>query len=495
MNGLTENDFVPADLMPPRIKLTVYTALVGPKEEINNPLSSLPPAVSDLDLDFVCITDNKNLRSQVWRFVYLPTSHLPPEKLSRRPKALPHEYFPDAEFSLYIDNTVTFRRLPQASDLSTHKSYLFRAFRHATRDTLQQEADAVAMLGYDDIATICNQLDFVASRTTLDSISPLTTATLLLRSHHSDVVRRFGVLWWECLLAFSKRDQLSIDFALQQSGASIEYLPGGTQDNDFIIWNGSLGPNRIRASFDAKRYAWLHRDDPQAQLDPKAHFLTHVQDNGERYQRRMPLLDYICFQQRSSLGSQISPRRDMAEALESLLLRHKPPNRVGGCRYLIVRVHAKDSPRCFDADELAAAGCAIGIFMGRDGIGTALDLPSDDLNAVDKVYTAPLQPFDLLIVLGLAGHQLVVAAEKLVRLITPRRGALVAVLTSPASLQDALRTEALMADHVGIHVRTAVQSSRHDDELASLENTVLGFTCGALAVTSALLSQPESIEN
>jgi hypothetical protein len=466
----------------PRTRLVVYTALVGPKEQLNNPLDGLPAgATSDLDLDFVCVTDNRALRSDVWRFVYLPTGHLPPEKLSRRPKALPHDYFADAEYSLYIDNTVTLRRLPQASDLVTEGPYLFRAFRHATRSTLQQEADAVAMLGYDDISTICAQLDFYASRVALDDITPLTTATVLLRSHHHETVRRFGTLWWESLLAFSKRDQLSIDFALQQAGAQIDYLPGATHDSELVHWHGSLDARRVRASFDARRYAWLHRHDPAAVRDPKAHFLTNSHGSDAPYQRRLPLLEYICHQQGSSLGAQVSPRRGMAEALDALLA----PHRQGPCRYLLVRVLGDSGPQAFSGDELAAAVRAIGMLMGRAGKGTLLELSADDLAASDKVYTAQQQPYDLAIVIGLPGEQVAAATQKLMRLLAPAHGALVAALASPALLAEALRAEQLLGGWAGAAVHTALHGSRHDDVDGSLDNTVIGLRCMAAPVTAA----------
>ena len=42
-----------------RQRLAIYTALVGAKEELGNPIADLPAgATSDLDLDFVCLTDN-----------------------------------------------------------------------------------------------------------------------------------------------------------------------------------------------------------------------------------------------------------------------------------------------------------------------------------------------------------------------------------------------------------------------------------------------------
>jgi len=457
----------------PRTRLVVYTALVGPKEALNNPLVDLPEgATSDLDLEFVCITDNPALQSPVWRFMQLPTSHLPAEKLSRRPKALPHEYFPDAEYSLYIDNTVTFKRLPQASDLASPRPYLFRAFRHARHTQLDQEAYAVSALGYEDATTICTQLAFYASRLPLGDITPLTTATVLLRSHHHATVRCFGAVWWENVLAFAKRDQLSFDFALRQAGAEVDYFPGITRDNTFIRWQGSLSPARLRASFDTRRYAWLHRDEPQAVADAKSHALAHGRGGEPAYQRPLDLLELLFFQHQSSLGGQISPRRDMAGALASWTAPHRRP----GNRFVIVRVQDSDGPRGFAADELEAASRALASYLGAGAAGTVLDLSPADLADTAKVFTpGGGQPFDLVVVLGLPGERLADAVQKLVRLAPASRGTLLLALTSPAPLAAASAAEGLVTRVVGQPVTAALQASRHDDLPGLLHNTVAAF--------------------
>lgn len=456
-----------------RTRLVVYTALVGPKESLNNPLDGLPAdATTDLDLDFVCITDNPALQSPVWRFQMLPTGHLPPEKLSRRPKALPHDYFPDAAYSLYIDNTVSFKRLPQASDLITARPYLFRAFRHARHTQLDQEAFAVAALGYEDASVICQQMDFYAGKGPLEAITPLTTATVLLRSHHDTTVRRFGTVWWENVLAFAKRDQLSFDFALRQAGAEVDYFPGITRDNPFILWQGSLSPDRLRASFDARRYAWLHRDDPAAVADPKAHALVHGRGGEPQYQRTLGLLELLAYQQGSSLGRHVAPRRCMAEVLEPLLA---PCRRPQG-RFVVVRIQDSGLPRAFTADDMERTGRALASYMGAGMTGTVLDLPAADLARTSRVFTAPPgEQFDLVLVLGLPGELLLAAAQKLVRLAVPAAGRLVLALTSPTSVGAAVEAEAALARQTGQPVLAALQSARHDDLPAPLPNTVASF--------------------
>ena len=469
-----------------RTRLVVYTVLIGSKEPLANPLAELPAdAGSDLALDFVCITDNPALQSPVWRILPIPGGHVAAEKLSRRPKAMPHDYFPDAQFSLYVDNTVSFKRLPLASDLLTDRPGLFRAFRHATRHDPAQEAAAIAILGYDDVATVCEQMDFYAAQRPLESITPLTTATVLLREHHRPEIRRFGITWWESILAFSKRDQLSFDFALQHSACQVEYWPGGTHDNPLVHWNGSVLQHRVKASFDAKRYAWLHRTDPTVQHDPKAHFLAHGGGGGAggdaAYQRRTPLLEFICHQQGSSLGDQVSPRRGMADAMGSLLLPHRHAN----CRYLIVRVQGLATPQAFDGAELQAATQAISVFL-NPAQGTLLDLPADDLHADGKVYTTNQAGFDLMVVLGAPGDRLALVVQKTQRLLAAERGAIVAALASPASLQVAVELERVLAQTLQARVSTGMNASRHDDCQDCVPNTLIGIAWQLATVAAEL---------
>jgi asparagine synthase (glutamine-hydrolysing) len=469
-----------------RRRLVVYTALVGAKEMLANPLELLPPAAStDLDLDFVCITDQPKLQSPVWRMQLIGDRHLPPEKLSRRPKAMPHLYFADAEHSLYIDNTVRLKRLPQAADLATARPHLFRAFRHATRKHPGEEAAAVAMLAYDDVDTVCGQMDFYAARRELASLGPLTTGTVLLRQHHATAVQCFGTLWWESILAFSKRDQLSIDFALAESGCEVEYWPGSTRDNDLLTWNGSMAARRVKASFDAGRYAWLHRSDPAALSDPRAHFLAHAQagtGTDQIYQRHPRLLEYACHELRSSLGGRVAPRRQVADVLQAQL----EPWRREGVNFLMLRVQGGSGARAFDTTELDAAAQAIAMVM-QPAVGAVMDLRPADLMPDGRVFGAQPVVYDLLVVLGASAEQLAVLPLKLRRLVSPQAGALVAVLSNPAPLTLVVQAEQWLGAQFHATVQASTHGSRHDSDSTLLPNTVMVFqwSGGRAAVAAA----------
>ena len=226
----------------------------------------------------------------------------------------------------------------------------------------------------------------------------------------------------------------------------------------------------MKASFDAKRYAWLHRGDAAAQRDPKAHFLAHGQGRDQPYLKDAPLLEYACHMVGSSLGQQVSPRRGMADALEALLA----PQHGEGRRYLLARVQGNVNAQAFDAGELDRAAQALSMVL-NPAKGTMMDLAAADLQADGKVYTTDQPPFDCIVILGASAEQFGTVLQKLQRLLNPERGAVIAALSSPASLRQAADAENAVAQQFGVVPQTSLQASRHDSGRVPIPNTVIGI--------------------
>jgi hypothetical protein len=332
-------------------RLAIYTVLIGDKESLNDPLQCVvPEAATDLQLDFFCFTDDKNARSKVWSFRPFDCGLVPHEKASRLPKTLPHRFFPDYEHSLYIDNTVVFKRLPTAGDLAGAP---FKAFRHPWRQNPVDEADIVVRYGLDEPDVVAAQMRFYAGLRALDKLTTLTAGTVLLRRHQDPTVQAFGEIWWEQILLFSKRDQLSLDLCAAEAKCPIEYFPGDKRNNDLFHWPVVPGSGRrILASFDADLYAWNHRDDPQARGNPRMHFLQHEAE-GICYDRHVSLFRYACGKVGSSLGDVVAPRRCLVGPIQTMLDRAGAS--VGSL--LVVGVVSKE-PYSVDPEELIGASAA-----------------------------------------------------------------------------------------------------------------------------------------
>jgi hypothetical protein len=460
-------------MMAKRKRLVIYTVLTGSKEPLGKPLAELQSSDSDLEIGFVCFTDNRQLKSDVWEFRYLDEIPLPPEKLSRRPKALPHEYLQDWEYSLYVDNIVVFKRLPQSSDLKQEgESPVFKTFKHSTRSNPQQEAEAIVQLGYESVDRICTQLDFYAKLMPLSEITPLSTCTVILRQHMHPGLIKFGVTWWEQILNFCKRDQMSFDFAIKWSGARIEHLPGFKHENDLIHNTANIQPNRVHANFDAVRYAWHHRGDAAAQKDPRQHYLDHGRHQGghqgAQYTAPTELFEYICHLLGSSLGGRVSPRRGIAAPLQSFMQtwRQRP------ARLLLVKVSAQ-SPWAFSAAEMERAQNAICAYLPACA-GTCIEVSEAQLAGAKLAFRPDGEGFDLVVALGVPSalltqlHALTAAAIK-------PGGSLCVLSNASASVTEIAAVEAALSANGGIAYAAKVQAMAHDGSDSMLQNSLLLF--------------------
>ncbi len=373
----------------PSARVAIYTVLVGTKEPINNPLQYLGTTTgTDLQFDFLCFTDNPKLESPVWQMRPFDPGLVPHEKASRLPKARPDEFLPDHRYSLYIDNTVVFKRLPSSQDL---RGGALRAFRHPWRTNPIDEGDVVVREGLDLADVVADQLRFYAKTRPATRLSRLTAGTVLLREHHDPRVRRFGRLWWEQILLFSKRDQLSLDLCAEEAGCPIDHFAGDKLNNDLFVWPVLPGPGRrVLASFDADLYAWLHRSDAAAREAPRTHFLAHEGDAAV-YKKRVPLFHYACLRTGSSLSDTAAPRRAIAAAIQIMLDRAGDSSRP----ILIVGIRSSE-PYSVDESELVGASGAFQqyyrfgrcppVFTCALALDQALDPAAFDAPSSDKAF-------------------------------------------------------------------------------------------------------------
>jgi hypothetical protein len=422
------------------MKLVVYTVLVGDKEDLNNPIHYLAAdAESDLDIEYLCFTDNLALTSTTWAFRDFSHPLMPPEKMSRRPKAMPNRYFPDCDYSLYIDNTVVFKRLPLRDDIT---GAVFRGFRHPWRTNPVDEADIVAKSGLDTVATVAGQLGYYGRVSPLTEVTTLTAGTVLLRKHHDDAVKRFGELWWEQILLFSKRDQISLDLCAQTAGCPVDYFAGDQRNNDLFIWPALPSGRRVLGSFDADRYAWENRTDPLALTQPRAHFLEQG-GSAEKFDRRVSWFNYSCERTNSSLGDSAPPRRAIADIVGELLANlGDVPGRILICGLRSGEVASVDSA------ELVAAKAAVSqFFRFSNQPNVTLTIVGDE----DIVDPTPFRSangvsgFQLALVLGMPGKCHRNAMAKFLPLLTPN-GRLLVEFGCSLDVHEILRMKEAVAE-------------------------------------------------
>src|SRR5262249_20865702 len=138
-----------------------------------------------------------------------------PVRSSRRPKILAHEYLADYDESLYIDNSVL---LTASADVAFDRLLTSTApmavVRHSFRETLRDEFGAVVQHDLDAEWIVTEQLvDY--ERTAPHALAgPTLWGGILARRHNEPLVQQAMQIWWEHVLRYSRRDQLSLPPAL-----------------------------------------------------------------------------------------------------------------------------------------------------------------------------------------------------------------------------------------------------------------------------------------
>ena len=191
-------------------KLLVYTTAIGFPYE-------LPPVRSFTGVTWICLTDQEIKDARGWNIVKI-ISALPedPYRTSRIFKTSPHRFFGEYSVSLYIDTTVTIKGNPRDffNLLIPKEEHVFGAFHHSFRETLADEFVEVIKHKLDLESTV-KEYHRVYQKHHPDLLKRQPTWGGVLARRHMDKRCIISMeLWKTQILRYSRRDQLSLPWAL-----------------------------------------------------------------------------------------------------------------------------------------------------------------------------------------------------------------------------------------------------------------------------------------
>jgi hypothetical protein len=189
------------------------------------------PVQPGSELRFICFSDGKRPQAPGWelRPLVSPPRLVNPHDINRFHKVFPHRLFPGKRWSIYIDGNIRF-----AGDWAClvqtvqESSVPLGAFRHPQGRNLVEEVDACRRYGKFDAfdgAAVERQLAFYR-REGFDLTTTISANYLLVRDHAFPGLDAAMSLWWSHFFEFSKRDQISLQYALHRNGLSWTALDG-----------------------------------------------------------------------------------------------------------------------------------------------------------------------------------------------------------------------------------------------------------------------------
>jgi hypothetical protein len=220
----------------------VYTALLNGYEELNE-----QPAARDSSVDFICFTDDPGLTSASWDVrVVKPLLPGDPVRSQRYLKICAHRALPQYDVSLYVDNTVLLRRPPQEVLHELLGESTLALVRHGFRPTVRAEFDEVVALGLD-AATVCGeQLEHYTIHDPGALTLPPLWGGILGRRHNDAGVAAAMERWFAHVLRYSRRDQLSLWYALRSEGVRPVVHTLDIHQSEFHRWPVARGRDRVR---------------------------------------------------------------------------------------------------------------------------------------------------------------------------------------------------------------------------------------------------------
>ncbi|MCG7418118.1 DUF616 domain-containing protein [Microbacterium sp. ACRRU] len=194
-------------------RICVYTAIFGQYDALLD-----QPVSARSDARFICFTDDPELTSDSWEVRLVePRFAADPVRSARLHKILGPQADVPFDVSVYIDASVRLRETPEVLVAEWLPDGVDLALPlHSYRDHLIDEFDEVIRLNYDDRARVYEQLaDYAERSPDVLSARPHWTAILLRR--RTDAVSRAMRVWADHVLRYSRRDQLSVMVALDDT--------------------------------------------------------------------------------------------------------------------------------------------------------------------------------------------------------------------------------------------------------------------------------------
>ena len=200
-----------------KYRLVVYTALFGDYDDLIDPPEKFEGC------DFVCFTDQKHLKSDIWEIRLVEECDLPPNMMNRRFKILPHLFLPEYEQSLYVDANICILKNPKELSDKFLKKTKFVAPKHFARDCAYDEAKECIVLMKDRKEIIKKQMQRYKNEG-FPSHFGLSENNILLRAHIDNSVIDLMQSWWKELQSGAKRDQLSLPFVMWKKNFEYAFM-------------------------------------------------------------------------------------------------------------------------------------------------------------------------------------------------------------------------------------------------------------------------------
>lgn len=198
-------------------RVVVYTAIVGNYDALR-----IHECINE-NFRYVVFSDNDIPDLGLFDVRPIPFHEDDPTRAARYVKTHPHHLLEDCDIAIWIDsNIMIVEPIEKLIEQFLASGRAVAAIPHPQRETLQQEVAACAERSKDDLETMVSQLDTYSDGGF--KTKDLIESNFLMIDLRQQKSRVFLDAWWREISKFSRRDQLSINFALCEAGINPHWI-------------------------------------------------------------------------------------------------------------------------------------------------------------------------------------------------------------------------------------------------------------------------------
>lgn len=222
---------------PNTIKIAVYTAIFGGKDEAPKLIGKQD--VSLKNIDFICVTDNEELRSEDYRMEVVQRKFSDVTKNARDIKLNGFDGVENYDVAIWHDSSVQLH-CHKILDLAKFAEKNMISVFHHVRYCAYLEAIACIDQNKDSAMRIAGQMHryFKEGFPSNYKLHETTIMVLNVASYYKSELRK---VWWNEILHRSRRDQLSFAYARWKTGVDAGLLAHwkiNRTNNEFSTWIG-----------------------------------------------------------------------------------------------------------------------------------------------------------------------------------------------------------------------------------------------------------------
>lgn len=209
--------------------IVVYTTIFGGSDS----LKAAPSGASRC----VCFVDDPGIymgQTRGWELVQHQAAN--PRREAWHLRCIPHELFPDARKTVWVDASFTLTDLPKL--LLDSSGHPLSGLLHHARRSCFEEGYEIVRVGQASEADVAPQLaGYLATAGFVPST--LTISCILVREN-TPAVTAFNELWdAEIQQHLGDNTQLSLDYAAWKTGIGVHHLHGVRKNNPYAVHDHS----------------------------------------------------------------------------------------------------------------------------------------------------------------------------------------------------------------------------------------------------------------